>query len=107
MFSFNVCQITHHSSDRHVGSAMFTATFNLVTCQTIYRNFWNNESRLIHNLASFNCFTYRNLFQNVTNDMSKWLTWQATFCQKVPDLVLFGSSDFVQISPPYGINVYQ
>ena len=40
-----------------------------------YRNFWNNERwslwNLINSLASFNCFTDINLFQNGANDMSK------------------------------------
>ena len=38
-----------------------------------YHDFWNNKdgSLLIPILALFNCFTYRNLFQNGSNNMSK------------------------------------
>ena len=43
----------------------------------------------IHSLASCNCFTYWSLFQNDANDMSKLLTWSATFCLKDPNLCNF------------------
>ena len=45
-----------------IGSAMFGATFNLVTCVGLYRNFWNTERSSL-NINSFtwnNCFSYRN-----------------------------------------------
>ena len=46
------------------------------------RNFWNNECLLIHSLASFNCFTYRNLFQNGANDISKMVNMKNDFFVK-------------------------
>ena len=62
---------------RRVGSAMSTATFNLFrpTRVRLYRNFGTvkDGSLLIHSLASFSCFTYKNLFQTGTNDMAKML----------------------------------
>ena len=38
-----------------------------------YRNFrkMKDESLLIHNLALLNCFTYRSIFRNGANNMSK------------------------------------
>ena len=35
-----------------------------------------------NNLASWNCFTCRNLFQNGANDMSECLTFETAFCKK-------------------------
>ena len=53
------------SQKRHVGYYMFTTTFNLVTKTTVSFEKMKDGSLLIHNLASFNCFTHRPL--------SKWL----------------------------------
>ena len=55
-----------------------------------------------NNLASWNCFTCRNLFQNGANDISECLTFETAFCNKGQNFVWFGSSDFDQISPPCG-----
>ena len=62
-----------------------------------------DESLLVHSLASFSCFTYRNLFQNGANDMSEML--KVTFCQKKKkkpqNFVQFELIKFVEISPAY------
>ena len=49
-----------------------------------YRNFWNNErwKSVLNTLASCNCFTCRNLFQNGANDMSECLTFETAFRKK-------------------------
>ena len=54
-----------------------------------YRNFWNNErwKSVLNTLASWNCFTCRNLFQNGANDMSECLTFEAAFCKKAQNFV--------------------
>ena len=38
-------------------------------------------------LASWNCFTCRNLFQNGANNMSECLTFGTTFCKKAQNFV--------------------
>ena len=40
-----------------------------------------------NNLASWNCFTCRNLFQNGANDMSECLTFETAFCKKAQNFV--------------------
>ena len=40
-----------------------------------------------NNLASWNCFTCRNLFQNGANDMSECLTFETAFCKKAKNFV--------------------
>ena len=59
------------SPNRHVGSATFTATFEPgYTYQTtVIFGIMKDVSLLIHSLASFNCFTYRNLFQDGAKDI--------------------------------------
>ena len=49
-----------------------------------YRNFRNNErwKYVLNTLASWNCFTCRNLFQNGDIDMSECLTFETAFCKK-------------------------
>ena len=39
-------------------------------------------SLVLNTLASWNCFTCRNLFQNGANDMSECLTCKTAFCKK-------------------------
>ena len=92
------------SKKRHVESAIFTATFNLsCTCPTtVIFEIRKGGSLFIYSLASICCFTYRNLFQNGTNDMSKMFnTVNYILLKKTPNFVLFRSSDFVQISSAY------
>ena len=68
---------------RYMRSSMFTASFILVHVSN-YRNFWNNErwKFILNILASWNCFTCRNLFQNGANDMSECFTFETAFCKK-------------------------
>ena len=56
---------------------------------TTYRNFWNNErwKSVLNTLASWNCFTCRNLFQNGANDMSECLTFETAFCKNAQHFV--------------------
>ena len=52
-------------------------------CQTtVILGITKNESLVLNPLASWNCFTCRNLFQNGANDMSEWLTCETAFCKK-------------------------
>ena len=73
MYQKNWLKDTNSSKDMY----MFTATFILITRinSSDYRNIRNDERWkfffYIHSLASFNCFTSRNLFQDVGYDMSK------------------------------------
>ena len=55
-----------------MGSVMFTATFNLISCRTIVIfGTLNDGSLLINGLASNDCFSYRNFFQNGVDALSK------------------------------------
>ena len=52
-------------------------------CQTtVIFGITKDGSLVLNTLASWNCFTCRNLFQNGANDMSECLTCETTFCKK-------------------------
>ena len=52
-------------------------------CQTTVIFGVTKDGILVFNtLASWNCFTCRNLFQNGANDMSECLTFETAFCKK-------------------------
>ena len=52
-------------------------------CQTtVIFGTTKDGSLVLNTLASWNCFTCRNLFQNGANDMSEWLTFETAFCKK-------------------------
>ena len=44
-------------------------------------------SLLLNTIASWNCFTCRNLFQNGANDMSECLKCETAFCKKAQNFV--------------------
>ena len=61
-------------------------------CQTIVIfGITKDGSLVLNTLASWNCFTCRNLFQNGANDMSECLTCETAFCKK--KLKILYSSD--------------
>ena len=82
----------------------------------IYRitvNFWTLKDGslllsllllLINILASNNCFSNRNIFQNGVGAMSKFMT---PFRPKTENFILFGLSDYVQILLAYVINTIE
>ena len=75
------------------------------TCRTIVIfGTLKDDSLLINNLESNNCFSHGNVFQNVVNTLSKMVNH---FLSKSSVFVQFGPYDFVQISPAYGPNAYQ
>ena len=52
-------------------------------CQTtVIFGITKDGSLVLNTLASWNCFTCRNLFQNGANDMSECLTCETAFCKK-------------------------
>ena len=52
-------------------------------CQTtVICGITKDGSFLLNTLASWNCFSCRNLFQNGANDMSECLTCETAFCKK-------------------------
>ena len=69
------------------------------TYEVFHVLFWFHESTTVifgitkdgslesYNLASCNCFTCRNLFQNGANDMSECLTFETAFCKKAQNFV--------------------
>ena len=67
------------------------------TCRSavIFRTL-KDDSLWINILASNNCFSYRNIFQNGVNTLSKLVNH---FLSKAQNFVWFGPYDFVQISP--------
>ena len=76
-------------------------------CQTtVIFGITKDGSHVLNIVASWNCFTCRNLFQNGANDMSECLTCETAFCKKAQNFVYFGSSDFDQISPACGKHSY-
>ena len=57
-------------------------------CQTtVIFGITKDASLLLNPLASWNCFTRRNLFQNGANDMSEWLTCETAFCKKAQNFI--------------------
>ena len=61
-------------------------------CQTtVIFGITKDGSLVLTTLASWNCFTCRNIFQNGANDMSECLTCEAAFCKK--NLKIMYSSD--------------
>ena len=57
-------------------------------CQTtVIFEITKDGSLVLNTLASWNCFTCRNLFQNGTNDMSECLTFETAFCKKAQNFV--------------------
>ena len=57
-------------------------------CQTtVIFGITKDGSLVFNTLASWNCFTCRNLFQNGANDMSECLTFETAFCKKVQNFV--------------------
>ena len=76
-------------------------------CQTtVIFGITKDGSLVLNTLASWNCFTCKNLFKNGANDMSECLTCETAFCKKAQNSVQFGSSDFDQISPACGKHSY-
>ena len=66
-----------------------------------------DDSLQINSLAFNNCFSYRNVFQNGVNALSKMVFKNPLFCQKAQNFVYFEPYDFVQISRACGPNTYQ
>ena len=67
------CEIFHVNCIFHSG----------FMCQTtVIFGITKDGSLVLNPLASWNCFTCRNLFQNGANDMSEWLTCETAFCKK-------------------------
>ena len=57
-------------------------------CQTtVIFGITKDWSLVLNTLASWNCFTSRNLFQNGANDMSECLTFETAFCKKAQNFV--------------------
>ena len=57
-------------------------------CQTtVIFGITKDRSLVLNTLASWNCFTCRNLFQNGANDMSQCLTFETAFCKKAQNFV--------------------
>ena len=57
-------------------------------CQTtVIFGITKDGSLVLSTLASWNCFTCRNLFQNGANDMSECLTFETAFCKKAQNFV--------------------
>ena len=63
-------------------------------CQTtVIFEITKDESLVLNTSASWNCFTWSNLFQNGANDMSECLTCETAFCKKKKKLKILYSSD--------------
>ena len=57
-------------------------------CQTtVIFEITKDGNLVLNTLASWNCFTCRNLFQNGANDMSECLTFETAFCIKAQNFV--------------------
>ena len=84
---------------------MFGATFNLVTRVGLIFGTLEDGSLEIISLALNNCFSYRNVFQNGVNALSKMVLNNPIFCQKAQNFVSFGPYEFVQISQAWSTNI--
>ena len=63
-----------------IGSVMFSATFNLVTRgTTVIFGTLKNGNLEFNSLASNNCFSYRNVFQNGVKTLSKMVFKKPVF----------------------------
>ena len=61
-------------------------------CQTtVIFGITKDGSLVLTTLASWNCFTCRNIFQNGANDMSECLTCETAFCKKAQNYVGYSS----------------
>ena len=58
-----------------------------VSNYTLIFGITKDGSLVSNHLASWNCFTCRNLFKNGANDMSEWLTCETAFCKKAQNFV--------------------
>ena len=75
---------------RHMRSFMFIFYSGFMCQTTVIFGITKDGSLVLTTLASWNCFTCRNLFQNGANDMSECLTCETVFCKK---LTIMSSSD--------------
>ena len=65
-------------------------------CQTtVLFGITKDGSLVLNPLASWNCFTFRNLFQNGANDVSEWLTCKTVFAKKLK--ILYSSDHLILI----------
>ena len=79
----------------HVYSIFYSG---FISQTTVIFGITKDGSLVLNTLASWNCFTCRNLSKNGANNMSECLTFETAFCKKAQNFVQFGSSDFDQIS---------
>ena len=64
-------------------SHVYSIFYSGFMCQTtVIFGITKRWKSVLNTLASWNCFTCRNLFQNVANDMSECLTFETAFCKK-------------------------
>ena len=67
---------------------VYCTFYSSFRCQTtVIFGITKDESLVLNTLASWNCFTCRNLFQNGANDMSECLTFETAFCKKAQNFV--------------------
>ena len=80
---------------RLIGSASFCATLIwLHVSECLIFGTLKDDSLWFNVLASNNCFSHRNVFQNGVNTLSKIVNH---FCQNAQTFARFGAYDFVQI----------
>ena len=73
---------------RHAIFNVYCILYSGFMCQaTVIFGITKVGSLVLNTLASWNCFTYKNLFQNGANDMSECLTCETAFCKKAQNLV--------------------
>ena len=67
---------------------LYCIFYSSFMCQTtVIFGITKDGSLVLNTLASWSCFTCRNLFQNGANDMSECLTFETAFCKKAQNFV--------------------
>ena len=67
---------------------VYCISYSGFMCQTtVIFKITKDGSLVLNTLASWNCFTCRNLFQNGANDMSECLTIEKAFCKKAQNFL--------------------
>ena len=81
----NLCFYSYGKFLLRLGLPCLVQLLTWYTCRTtVIFGTLKDDSHLIKIVASNNCFSHRNIFQNGVNTLSKWFT---TFCEKAQNFI--------------------
>ena len=88
VFNFSVIKGTNGRQKTYEIFHVYCVFYSGFMCQsTVIFGITKDGSLALTTLASWNCFTCRNIFQNGANDMSECLTSETAFCKKAQNYV--------------------